>query len=194
MALSCESSITPKSGHQVVNKAVFLDRDGVLNHPIIKNGKSYPPQFLKDFVIYEDAYEATKRLKQHGFLLVVVTNQPDVGRGTQNLETVEKMHSLLISKLPIDRVEMETDEDSENYKPKPGMITRSSKLLGIDISKSYMIGDRWRDVGAGQNAACRKTILIDRGNAEPLNYIPNYACSTLLDAVEYILQDQKEIT
>ena len=175
----------------MVNKAIFLDRDGVLNHSIVKNGKSYPPASLEDFIIYDDALSALNSLKQQKFLLIVVTNQPDISRGTQVLSLVQQMNQHIISTLPVDHIEMSIDENSDTYKPNPGMLVNTAKKYDINLTQSYMIGDRWRDIGAGINAGCYKNILIDRGYSEDLVFKPDYVCSTLTQAKIYIIKQEE---
>ena len=122
--------------------------------------------------------------------MIVVTNQPDVGRGTQSLDVVEAMHTVLMEKLPLDGIKMCTDEASDDYKPKPGMLFKAAKEFGINLRKSYMIGDRWRDVGAGLNAGCHRTILIDRGYAEEQKFRPDFICANFLQVVNYIFKQE----
>ena len=163
-----------------------MDRDGVLNKGFVRNGKSYPPACLEDFQILEGVHEGCRMLKEAGFLLVVVTNQPDVGRGTQSSSIVEAMHSRLESLLPVDRIEVCFDKtETEFFKPAPGMLLRSAASLSIDLPASFMEGDRWRDMGCGLAAGCT-TVLVDYAYAEPLRYDPNYRVSSLLEAAKLI--------
>jgi D-glycero-D-manno-heptose 1,7-bisphosphate phosphatase len=130
------------------------------------------------------------RLKSAGFVVVVVTNQPDVRRGIQKRETVEAMHRVLASELALDAIEtcFHDDVDAcECRKPLPGLLFRAAKRLGIDLRASYMVGDRWRDVDAGRNAGCR-TVLIDCGYREHSS-MPDRSVSTLKEAVDWILKD-----
>jgi D-glycero-D-manno-heptose 1,7-bisphosphate phosphatase len=134
-------------------------------------------------------------LKQAGFLLVVATNQPDVGRGTLTQETVEIVHAEMCRRLPLDRVEVcyhpgKGLSDCDCRKPKPGMLLRAARELGIDLAQSWMVGDRWRDVDCGRAAGCR-TIFIDRGYAEELKQPPDFRVKDLLEAAEIILADAK---
>lgn len=172
-------------------RAVFLDRDGVLNAPIVREGKPYPPQTLEQFHLYIEAVEACALLRSAGFLLVLVTNQPDVERGMQQLETIEEMHRLLMEKIPLDRIEMSTAFDdkapgAERRKPAPGMLLDAARALDIDLLRSYMIGDRWRDIDCGYAAGC-KTIFIERGYSEKLRQVPHHYACDLLDAAKLIL-------
>lgn len=170
--------------------AVFLDRDGVINRPVVRAGKPYPPASNADFEILDGVEEACRMFKQAGFLLVVVTNQPDVGRGTQSMHAIEEMHSAMCNALPIDRVEVCCDPDdssgSERRKPKPGMLIDAARALNIDLGKSIMVGDRWRDIDCGHAAGCR-TVFIDYGYEEQLRVQPDLKASSLLDAAFRIL-------
>jgi D-glycero-D-manno-heptose 1,7-bisphosphate phosphatase len=171
-------------------RAVFLDRDGVINRPVVRDGKPYPPPCLQDFSLYPETGEACWVLKEAGYLLVVVTNQPDVGRGTQKQAIVEEMHAAMKKALPIDRVEVCYDsgsEASEFYKPAPGMLFRAAQELGIQVTSSYLVGDRWRDIDCGVAAGCR-TIFVDRGYREALRCRPDHTVSNLLEAAKIIVQ------
>lgn len=172
--------------------AVFLDRDGVINRALVRAAKPYPPATLKEFEILPNVPEACRRLKSAGFLLVVATNQPDVGRGTLSKEAVEEIHRFMCDRLPLDRVEVcyhagKGASDCDCRKPRPGMLQRSARDLGIDLKRSWMVGDRWRDIDCGHAAGCR-TIFIDHGYAEELRQQPDGRCSNLLEAAELILK------
>ena len=172
------------------NRAVFLDRDGVVNAAIVKDGKPYPPWAVGEFQLLPGVVEACTSLHGAGFALVIATNQPDVGRGTLAQETVEEMHRILREQLPIDRVEVCYEaggqQSSEFRKPRPGMLLRAAKELDIDLAKSFMIGDRWRDIDCGYAAGC-KTIFIDRGYDEALQQQPDFIAADLPSAARLIL-------
>lgn len=171
-------------------KTVFLDRDGVINYPIVKSGKPYPPRDLSEFKLMPGVMEGIKILKNAGFFIVVVTNQPDVGRGLISKGNVESIHQRMMEILPLDEVRVCFDDgnivNSEFRKPNPGMILASAEENGIDMERSYMIGDRWRDINAGKRAGL-KTIFIDYGYAEELQMEPDYRVHSLLDAAKLIL-------
>ncbi len=174
-------------------RAVFLDRDGVINRPVVRDGLPYPPDTVEEFDIYDDVPAGCARLKAAGFLLVVATNQPDVGRGTQSRETVEAIHAAMRAALPeIDRVEVSYDPggsgspDAPRRKPLPGMLLDAADALGISLPESYMIGDRWRDIDCGHAAGCA-TIFIDRGYQETLRQPPTFTVGSFAEAVEVIL-------
>ena len=171
------------------NKAVFLDRDGVLNKAIVRNGKPYPPNSLDEFEILPGTKEALLQLKSAGYLLIVVTNQPDVGRGTQHKSVVEAMHELLKSELPLDAIYVcyhGYDGECQCRKPKPGMLIEAAKKYDIDLKQSYMVGDRLKDIQAGLAGGCC-TVFIDYGYCELLNTIPDFTTDTLQSAATWIL-------
>jgi len=174
-------------------RAIFLDRDGVINRPLIRSGKPYPPSSLFEFEIMSGVPEACQVLKGLGFALVVATNQPDVGRGTLPREAVEAIHGWLLQQLPIDRVMTcyhggtACGDPCDCRKPQAGMLFQAADALKIDLAKSFMIGDRWRDVDCGFNAGC-KTIFIDWGYEEKLNRDPHFRAHDLLGAAQLIEQ------
>jgi len=178
---------SPTPGHR---RAVFLDRDGVINRALTRDGRPYPPTSLAEFEILPSVADACRRLKAAGYLLIVATNQPDVGRGTLKQEVVEELHAHLRSVLPIDRVEVSYapggDPPDEFRKPRPGMLLRAARELGVDLSRSFMVGDRWRDIDCGHAAGCR-TVLIDYQYAEALRQAPDHRVKDLGQAADWIL-------
>jgi|SRR5208283_31933 len=175
-----------------MRSAVFLDRDGVINRALEREGKPYPPRRLEDFEILPGVPEACAQLKKAGYLLVVATNQPDVGRGTLEENVVTVIHDFLRGQLPIDRVEVcfhpgQGQSDCDCRKPRPGMLLRAARALEVDLPQSWMVGDRWRDIDCGHAAGCR-TIFIDRGYSEELRQKPDFQASSLLEAAEIILR------
>lgn len=181
--------------HEVEVRAVFLDRDGVINRALQRQARPYPPASLADFEILPGVPAACAKLKAAGFLLVVATNQPDVGRGTLMREVVKRIHAYMMAQLPIDRVEVcfhpgGGASDCECRKPKPGLLLRAARELGLDLAQSWMVGDRWRDVDCGRAAGCR-TIFIDRGYAEELKQKPDFSVRNLGEAADIILRESK---
>jgi D-glycero-D-manno-heptose 1,7-bisphosphate phosphatase len=150
--------------------AVFLDRDGVLVVPEFRDGRSFAPRDLANYSFYPDAADAVTALKLAGFLTVVVTNQPDIGAGLIAVDTVEEMHRRLKAAMPLDAIEVCPHTRSDHCdcrKPAPGLLIRAAEEFGIDLARSYMVGDRASDVEAGKAAGCR-TLFIDLGyTAEP---------------------------
>lgn len=173
-------------------RAVFLDRDGVINRPVVRDGLPHPPDTVEEFDLYEDVSAGCRRLQEAGFLLVVATNQPDVGRGTQSRARVEAIHASMQAALPvITRVEVCYDPggsagSTPRRKPGPGMLLDAADALGVSLAESFMIGDRWRDVDCGRAAGCR-TVFIDRGYREALRQTPDWTVDSFAEAVEVIL-------
>jgi D-glycero-D-manno-heptose 1,7-bisphosphate phosphatase len=175
-------------------RAVFLDRDGVLNNAVIRDGKPYPPIGLEEVQIMPGVREGLVVLKKENFLLVVVTNQPDVVRGRVTRESVEEINSHLMSELPLDDFRVCYHDNADNCacrKPQPGSILNAAEEHGIDLKRSFMIGDRWSDVEAGRRAGC-KTIYIDSGYVEQIPEAPDFIARDFTQAVKFILQSRDQ--
>ncbi len=176
----------------LTRRAIFLDRDGVLNRVLIRNGRPFPPLSLAEVEIPPDVPIALSRLRTAGFLLIVVTNQPDVARGIQRLKVVESINAALAQELPLDAFRVCYHDDSDNCecrKPAAGLLLATAREMRLDLTASFMIGDRWRDIEAGRRAGCT-TILIDRGYAEhrPTNF--HVRVRSLAEAADYICSSQ----
>jgi D-glycero-D-manno-heptose 1,7-bisphosphate phosphatase len=172
------------------SRAVFLDRDGVLVIPCFRDGRSYAPRTLEGFSLYEEAESCLERLDAAGFLLVVVTNQPDVGAGIMSAEILENMHRLLKAKLQVNAIEVctHTAEDHCNCrKPRPGMLLRASERLGINLTRSFMVGDRASDIEAGAAAGCRTAFLDLSYSSEAPPECPDFRAKSLGAITEWIL-------
>lgn len=172
-----------------MRRAVFLDRDGVLNKSIIRAGRPYPPSHIDEFEILPGVQEALQRLHKANFLLIVITNQPDVARGAAKREDVERMNNLLSSNLPIDDFKTCYHDSTDGCtcrKPLAGSLFAAAKEYEIDLSKSFMVGDRWRDIEAGANAGC-KTFFINYRYDEKRPEAPDFIVSSLLEAEKIIL-------
>ena len=175
-----------------MKSAVFLDRDGVVNLAYTRSGKPYPPKDLSQLVILPDVEESVKKLIKYGFVIVVVTNQPDISNGNSNYDIVNELHKEISSLTGIENFYVCPHIDSDNCKcrkPKPGLLLKAAKDLNLDVKKSYMVGDRWRDVGAGQSAGC-KNFFIDYNYSEKRPVEPFVTVSSLLQATEIILGDK----
>lgn len=174
----------------MIKSAVFLDRDGVINYNEVRNGRPYAPTELTNFRIIPGVAEAVTVLRKAGYLIVVATNQPDVGAGRQSRKLVEAMHDRLRQSVYVDDIEVCYHLDQDNCdcrKPKPGLLLKAAERHGIDLKRSWMIGDRWRDVEAGQAAGCR-TILVDYDYpAEPRPKQPDAIVRSLSEAVPVVL-------
>jgi D-glycero-D-manno-heptose 1,7-bisphosphate phosphatase len=175
-------------------RAVFLDRDGVLNRAIVRNGKPYPPASLDELEIVENAASSLKRLKDLGFLLLVVTNQPDVARGTQTLDTIQALHEVMRQSLPLDDFLVCPHDDCDGCrcrKPLPGLLQEAQARYGIDLGRSFMVGDRWRDIDAGRAAGCR-TVFLDQNYRERAPaHPPDARVASLPDAVDWIVRSSE---
>jgi len=172
-------------------RAVFFDRDGVLNEAVIVEGRPYPPASAAEVRIMPGAAPVLSQLKAAGFLLICVTNQPDVARGTQSREAVAAINASLREQLPLDDILVCHHDDADGCdcrKPAPGLLIQGAAHYGIDLPASFMVGDRWRDTLAGHRAGCR-TVLIDHGYSEPwIGPPPHQTTTTLADAAAWILK------
>lgn len=175
--------------------AVFLDRDGVINRAIVRDGRPYPPATLEEFSILPGVPEACATLRRAGFVLLVVTNQPDIARGTQDQAVVDEIHDLLLHTLPIDAIYLCPHDDADGCacrKPNPGMLLEAANDRNLNLVGSFMVGDRWRDVEAGRRAGCR-TVFIDRGYEESAPEKPDAIVSDLKQAADWITTALREV-
>jgi D-glycero-D-manno-heptose 1,7-bisphosphate phosphatase len=175
----------------IMPAAVFLDRDGVLNEAVVRDSLPHAPNRLADLIIYPEAAGAIAKLKAAGYTLIVVTNQPDIGRGEMAREIVDAINSTVRAALPgIDDIRVCWHDDRDQChcrKPKPGLILDAARDYGIDLSASFMVGDRWRDMDCGANAGVR-TILVDRGWPERApQHAPDFRVSNVAEAADVIL-------
>jgi D-glycero-D-manno-heptose 1,7-bisphosphate phosphatase len=174
-------------------RAVFLDRDGVLNRSEVRNGKPYGPRRLEEFRLLPGAAGAVAALKRAGYLVIVVTNQPDVGHGLTSIATLDAMHTRLRQATAVDDILVcphRQDEGCACRKPKPGLLRRAIARWHIDPSGSVMIGDRWSDIVAGKKAGLY-TAFIDRHYVESLVEQPDLLARSLPHAVAQILVPTK---
>ena len=172
-----------------MRRSVFLDRDGVINKAIVRDGKPFPPASLAELEILPGVHDALQKLHSANYLLVVVTNQPDVARGLAKIEDVELMNTFLSAQLPIDVFKTCYHDSSDQCscrKPLPGALLDAAKDYDIDLSRSYMVGDRWRDIEAGASAGC-KTFFINYSYKEKSPEAPDYVVLSLFEAVKIIL-------
>ena len=170
-------------------RAVFLDRDGVINRAILRENRPIPPANLSELEILPGVAEALTSLSAAGFVLIVVSNQPDVARGTTSLSTVEAINAELRRELPLDDFRVcchDSADECECRKPKPGLITAAAAERNVDLSSSFLVGDRWRDIEAGQRAGCT-TFYIDYGYSERQPEGWHYRVTSLAEAAAIIL-------
>ena len=169
-----------------------MDRDGVLNKPNIINGKPFAPTRFEDFILYDEIHRFIKDFKKNEYKIIVVTNQKDVGKGIISKNILNKMHNYLKNNIPIDEIRVCTcTNDCDCYKPNPGMLLEAKNKWKLDIKKCYIVGDSWRDIGAGHNAGCR-TILIDRKYKMPMIYKPDFIVNSLEEAHKVIFNRNGE--
>lgn len=169
---------------------VFLDRDGVLNAAVVREGRPYPPRSAGEMRILPGAIAACAELRAAGLPLIVVTNQPDIGRGTADQDDVARINARLVTLLKVDEVVTCPHDDADGCacrKPLPGMITAAAERWAIDLSASVTVGDRWRDIDAGRAAGTR-TVFIDRGYRERRPTDPDLTVRDLEEAVAWIIQ------
>jgi D-glycero-D-manno-heptose 1,7-bisphosphate phosphatase len=172
-----------------MQRAVFLDRDGVLTRAEVRHGKAYAPLRLEEFALLPGVADAVRALRAAGPLIVVATNQPDIAHGRVDAAVVDAMHARLRAWIPIDAVEVCPHgdwQDCDCRKPKPGLLTAAARRLDIDLSASVMVGDRWKDIEAGRRAGCR-TVFIDRRYREHAPVEPDVVADSLPSAVEWII-------
>lgn len=171
-------------------RAVFLDRDGVINANLERDRRPFAPTTLAEFRLLPEVDTSIRRLKDAGFIVVVVTNQPDVPNGITPRETVDAMHAQVRARLAVDDIEVCFHTDAENCacrKPKPGMLLAAATKYGIDLKQSWMVGDRWRDIDAGRAVGC-STVFIDYGYIQDQPVLADKISFSLAEATEYILQ------
>ena len=171
-------------------KAVFLDRDGVLNRAVVRAGKPYPPDTVDQLEILPGVPEACSALKEAGLTLVLVTNQPDISRGTRSRQEVDAINGAVQSRLAIDDVRVCPHDDKDHCacrKPAPGLLLEAARDWNISLETSVMVGDRWRDIEAGKRAGC-KTVFIDHGYSERKPDSPDLTVASFAEAVPWILR------
>ena len=172
-----------------MKRAAFLDRDGVLNRSLVVDGKPKAPASLAEFELLPGVVDAVSRLKAAGLVVIVATNPPDVARGEHRRADVEEIHKYLTKQAKIDDIYAcycLEGPDCDCYKPKPGMLFEAARDFDIDLARSFMVGDRWRDVGAGKAAGCR-TLFIDYGYREQRPDKPDHVVKDLAEAAGIIL-------
>jgi len=167
-------------------KAVLFDRDGVINMVFYRNNTSYPPKTINEVSLFDGVVECIKRIKQAGFMTFIITNQPDVERGISLQTNVEKINNYILSMIDIDKLYIcySSDNNHPDRKPNPGMILKAKKEYNLDLTKSFVIGDRSSDIIAGRNSGC-KTILIASSDNSKLS---DYTVENINQATSIILE------
>ena len=171
-----------------MKKSVFLDRDGVINKVYIKDGLPRSPNSSNELKILPGVRESIIKLKKLNFICLMVTNQPNVSRKKIDKNSVIQMNNFLKNEIALDDIFVCYHDDSDNCncrKPKPGLLLQAGKKWDVDFKKSFMIGDRWRDIQAGEKVGC-KTIFLDYQYNETKPKKPNFISDTLFNAVHII--------
>lgn len=170
-----------------MRSAVFLDRDGVLNPLVESDGGLRSPRVRTEFTLDAGAPEPVRRLRRAGFLVFVVTNQPDVARGRLPRSELAAMNAELRARLRVDDLRVCPHDDGDRCacrKPRPGMLRVLARRWGVDLAASYMVGDTWKDVAAGRAAGCRTVLIRRRYNA---GVEADETVASLADAADRIL-------
>ena len=169
--------------------AAFLDRDGVLNEVRLVNGVPHPPSSPSELRLLPHVAEACRTLDEAGIRLIVVTNQPDIARGTTTRSEVDSFNDELRHLLPLTDVMVCPHDDGDGCgcrKPLPGMILDAALAHGLALDRSVMVGDRWRDVAAGQ-AAGVATVFVDHDYDERRPTGHDLTVQGLHEAIPFIL-------
>lgn len=172
----------------MTEKAVFLDRDGVINKVILREGKPFSPRRLDQYVLNDGIRETVHQLKGNGFRIIVVSNQPDLARGEITEDILDSMTERLKSEIQIDDIYICPHDDHHNCscrKPRPGMLLQAAQKWDIDLTESFLIGDTWKDMEAGKAAGC-KTILLNTPYNQDVQC--NFRVKSLPEAADLIIQ------
>lgn len=172
-------------------RAVFLDRDGVINRAIVVDGKPFAPVKRSEFKLIDGVEFSLTRLREMGFVNVIVTNQPDLSTGKQNASDLDSTHIWMLQTLDLDAIlvcpHLRTD-NCDCRKPKPGLLEQARERFDIDYGKSYLVGDRWSDIEVGQVVGLRANFFIDYGYCEPKPIGAFETVKSLHEATEKIIQ------
>ena len=194
-----------------MNRAAFLDRDGVLNVLVYRpeEGIWDSPYRLEEFKLVAGAAEAVRLLKELGLLAIVVSNQPGVAKGKCTLEFLELLNQKIREELAregaflddiyyclhhSDGVVRPYARICECRKPKPGLLFKAAKDHNVDLASSYLVGDRPADVEAGRSAGCKTIMVEDYAVAQDSDAFiqPAFRASTLLAAARLIERQEVE--
>ncbi len=171
-----------------MSRAIFLDRDGVLNKLVKRDGGYYSPQRFQDFILFDNVGYITSKLKEEGFYIIIVSNQPDISRGRLTTKTLFKMTNKLKINANTDDILYCTHDDKDGCncrKPKPGMIVESAKKWNIDLNRSLMVGDTINDLKAAENANVKFILMNNIHNK-------NIVCENRIDDLDQLLNKVKD--
>jgi D-glycero-D-manno-heptose 1,7-bisphosphate phosphatase len=175
-----------------MNRAVFLDRDGVINKVILRNGKPFSPRKIEDFELCDGIKEFLLVSKNEGFLNIAITNQPDIARKLVEWDTLNAMHKIIIENLDVNDIFVCPHDSSDNClcrKPKAGMLFNAAEKWNIDLPSSFLIGDQWKDMEAGKNAGCITILLECIYNKEANS---DFRVKNLQSAIEIITNKRRK--
>jgi len=171
-----------------MRRAVFLDRDGVLNRAVLREGKPHPPATLAELRVLAGVRDACRKLHEAGFALILITNQPDIARGSITAGQVAEINARLQRYLELDDMRVCPHDDAARCacrKPRPGLLLDAARQWDIDLGTSYIVGDRWRDVEAGHRAGCQ-AVFVDHGYRERRPDGPYLKVRSLREAANWI--------
>lgn len=169
-------------------RAIFLDRDGVINKARFVNGKHLSPVLAEEVELYKDAKRSIRKLRKLGFLIFIVTNQPEISRGNLRAADSDEINAIISKEIEPEEIVTCPHDDSDGCscrKPLPGMITGLIARYELEPSRCYLVGDRRKDIEAGL-AAGVKSIQIDRGYPEGLSPAMISSAKSLYGAVRII--------
>jgi D-glycero-D-manno-heptose 1,7-bisphosphate phosphatase len=176
----------------VLNKAVFLDRDGVINKVILKDGIPFAPTNIEDVEILDGVISALDDLRNAQYKIIVVTNQPDVSRRKIDAKKIHEINNYIAKLTQLTNFYVCTHDDNDFCtcrKPKPGLIKSAAKDLDINLGESVLVGDRWKDISAGQEAGC-KCFFINNNYREVKPKLPYFEVKSLAEAAKIIIGDK----
>lgn len=174
-----------------MKKAVFLDRDGVINDLVYRNNQPNSPICLGDMKILPRVKEAVDSLKNAGYLCIVVTNKPDIARGLLSYAELSKMHNFMTQATGLELIYFcpHDDNQCDCRKPLTGMIEKAVRQYGIDLKRSFVVGDRWRDVEMGKKSGCRTVLVISKSTEQDNRKIdPDFITMDLWEAAQIIIR------
>jgi D-glycero-D-manno-heptose 1,7-bisphosphate phosphatase len=172
-----------------MNRAVFIDRDGIINKAIVVNRKPFSPVDIYEFKILPKAKKALKTFKKLNLMNIIITNQPDIKTGKQLSKDLDKIHNWMMINLDIDEILVCKHDDNDNCncrKPKTGMIEQAVEKYQINISQSYLIGDRWKDIQCGQKAGCKENFFVNYNYNETRPKMPYIVVKSLYECSQYL--------
>jgi D-glycero-D-manno-heptose 1,7-bisphosphate phosphatase len=170
---------------------VLLDRDGVLNRVVLREGRGVSPRCFAEFELLPGVGAAVESLREAGLPVVVITNQPDISRGVLKPAELVRMHEHLQARVPLDHIYTCIHDDADRCgcrKPRPGLLLRAAAEFQLDLERSWMVGDSWKDVEAARAAGCRM-IFVAGPHADVGTSTPQRVVASLPDAVEIILNE-----